>query len=132
MKRHKGAALIEPKVVVREDTDDPEWVLGRAATLLKDLVPNPLSIEVTLPDTRRGANDSVTVTIGEGELDRKHIYLSGHVNGGLRSNDDVTLNGGCIRSDQLDRLILALQLAATEADKLGIRTPRPLPKVRVS
>lgn len=119
MKRRTGTALSAPKVEILEDTSDPEWVLSRAQPLLKDLLPNPLRVTVTLPDTRRSANDSVTVEISEGELTREYIHLSGKVNGGLglRFSDDVELSGGCIRPAQLDRLI---------------RTPRPIPKVKLA
>lgn len=81
----------------------------------------------------RGAKDSIEIQLCEGELDRAYIHLSGKVNGGLPGfSDSVELNGGCVLPGQIERLILALQLAAAEADKLGLLTPRPIPKMKLA
>lgn len=130
----KAAKQIEraPKVVVREDTDDPEWVAGRCHAFLAQL-PKPQRVTVTLPATARGACDHIVVTIREGELTRDNIHLSGEVASGTpEKKGDGFEFAGCIRPDQIERLILALQLAVAEADKLGLRTPRPIPKVRLA
>lgn len=119
-------------MVVREDTDDPEWVAGRCHAFL-DQLPKPLRVTVTLPATARGAFDQITVTLCEGELTHDLIHLRGEVNPGIpAARNDGFQFGGCIRPDQVERLILALQLAAAEADKLGLRTPRPVPKVKLA
>jgi hypothetical protein len=125
-----------PKVVVREDTEDYEWVMSRLKPMLHRLpktLTTPQRVTVTLPETSRRARDGVEVMICEGELGREYIHLSGRVYGGLgmRYNDNVALTGGCITGGQLDRLILALQLARAEADKLGLRTPRSIPEVKL-
>lgn len=123
----------EPKVAVRDDTHDPEWLSGRLQPLLADLpsvIAIPKELTVTFPATRHDVDDSITITIAEGDVTRETIFLSGEVKGGIpqASGEKVTLSGG-LRVDQLGRFISALQRAAAEAQRLGILTPRSMPSL---
>jgi hypothetical protein len=124
MKRQQTTSA---KVTVSVNTDPEDAAQFTPDTLLQ----RPRIITVELPASKPKAIDAISLMLQEGDWEHTVIWMTGKVQSGLSSapRDGWSFNG-TIRCDQLDRWILALQTIAREADKLGLRTPRSIPKVR--
>jgi hypothetical protein len=101
--------------------------------LVSDFTPKvflqaPRNIKVTLPPTRKGADDEVTVFVQEGDWEHTHLWFNAEAGGGLGlSGEFISIEGTAVRFDQIERLAKALQLAVDEAKRLGFTTPRSAP-----